>query len=104
MKAMDADRWRTLTLPQQLGNVASEFARFRHWFERGDDKHGEQAYERLGEIVRLTVEDPRWTSRRRELSQLLAVIRHLGGDQPELEVSFDEVEGFLMPFVVLARR
>lgn len=104
MKAMDANRWRTLTLPQQLGNVASEFARFRYWRERGDDKHDEQAYERLGELVRLTVEDPRWTSRRRELGQLAEVTRHLGGDNPELEISFDEVEGFLMPFAALARR
>ncbi len=101
---MDTGRWQTLTISEQLGNVASEFARFRYWHERGEDARIDQAYARLREIVRLTVEDSRWTTRRHELEQLDAAIRHLGGEQSELAVSFDEVERYLLPFAVLARR
>lgn len=104
MIAMDVGRWQTLTISQQLGNIASEFSRFRSSFERGERARTVPSLARLREIVRLTVEDPRWTSRRHELERLDESIRHLGGELPELEVSFDDVEGYLLPFAVLARR
>ncbi len=103
MRAMDVGRWYTLTISQQLGNIASEFARFRTSFERGEDAHTAPAFARLREIVRLTVEDPRWESRRHELERLDESIRHLGGERSEFEVSFDDIESYLLPFAVLAR-
>ncbi len=100
---VDVKRWQTLTISQQLGNIASEFSRFRSSVERGDAAYAKAAFTRLGEIVRLTVEDPRWESRRHELELLDESIRHLGGERSELEVSFDDIESYLLPFAVLAR-
>lgn len=104
MTSMDVGRWQTLTISQQLGNIASEFARFRSAVERGERTRIDQAYVRLSEIVRLTVRDPRWTLRRRELDRLDESIRHLCGEPSELEVSFDDVQNYLLPFAVLARQ
>ena len=103
MTAMDVGRWQTLTISQQLGNIASEFVRFRSSVARGEGARTDQAYARLREIVRLTVDDPRWTSRRHELERLDESIRHLAGELPELEVSFDDIESYLLPFAVVAR-
>lgn len=104
MTTMNVGRWQTLTISQQLGNIASEFARFRSSVERGEGARTDQAYARLHELVSLTLEDPRWTLRRSELDRLEESIRHLGGERSELEVSFDDVESYLLPFAVLARQ
>ena len=66
--SLAAGRWRTLTLAEQLANVGSEVARARRW--NGQDPHAcAQAFARALELLDLTISDPRWKGRRKELTR-----------------------------------
>ena len=55
-----------------MGNVGSEFERAANAFQRGDHERFEKAFERMLELLDLTVEDPKWRTacRLRELLRL----------------------------------
>ncbi len=64
-------RWHTMTLPEQLGNVGSEYSRARRWKEKGNVEFFDKAFVRFLELMDLTITDTRWRgARRRELSRV----------------------------------
>lgn len=63
-----AGRWRRLSLAQQLGHVGSEVSRARRWRER-DARLCDAAMVRALELLDLTLADPRWRGRRKELAR-----------------------------------
>ena len=71
-KGLGDGRWFTFSIYEQLGNVGSEFERAARAFERGDYERFEKAFERMLELLDLTVEDPKWRThhRLRELLRL----------------------------------
>ena len=71
---MSPEKWQTLTLAQQMGNIGSEIARARHWEERRDLKEKERALERGFELMDLTLADPRWRKRLKELCRFREVM------------------------------
>jgi hypothetical protein len=67
--SLAAGRWHTMPLVEQLGNVGSEVGRMI----RGKEKNpqaGEQAFHRALELLDLTIGDPRWKGRRKELTRV----------------------------------
>lgn len=59
-------RWQTFSLMEQLANVGSDVGRAARW--HGEDSvHCEQAFLRALELLDLTIADPRWKGRRKEL-------------------------------------
>jgi hypothetical protein len=69
-KELAAGRWFTFSVLEQLGNVGSEFERAASAYQRGDRERFEKAFERMLELLDLTVEDPKWQTGRR-LKELL---------------------------------
>ena len=71
-KELADGRWFTFSIFEQLGNVGSEFERAATAFQRGNTERFEKAFERMLELLDLTIEDPRWrtTRRLRELLRL----------------------------------
>jgi hypothetical protein len=61
-----AGRWQTLPLVEQLANVGSDVGRAARWHGK-DSVRCEQAFFRALELLDLTIADPRWTGRRKEL-------------------------------------
>lgn len=61
-------RWFTLSLAEQLGNVGSEYERALRWKGKNQD-YFEKAFERMLELLDLTIQDPRWRNHR--LKELL---------------------------------
>ena len=49
-------RWQTLTLTEQLANVGSEFERAWSWRGKGKEALAESAFDRMSELLYLTVE------------------------------------------------
>lgn len=99
-KDLSNGRWFTLTLPEQLGNVGSEFLRLRSWTRKGDRKKSEAALARFLELMGLTVSDPRWSGRRR---RELARVR----EQALLEIEYPEtssLQKYFDQFALLARQ
>ncbi|MEK7631441.1 MAG: hypothetical protein AAB445_01050 [Patescibacteria group bacterium] len=60
-----------MTLPEQLGNVGSEYSRARRWKEKGNVEFFDKAFIRFLELMDLTITDSRWRgARRRELARV----------------------------------
>jgi len=64
--------WERLSLAEQLGNVGSEVLRASR-SEGKDEKSFWTAVERALELFDLTLQDPRWKGRRREIGRARAV-------------------------------
>jgi|ERR1044072_3179734 hypothetical protein len=99
-----AGRWFSFSLANQLGNVGSEYERALTSKARGDDARFEKAFDRLLELLDLTIADPRWKNHRlKELTRLREVIcDELFGDTQEFHHPSDLREYFLY-FGILAR-
>ena len=94
-KNLAEGRWQKMSLAQQLGNIGSEYSRFKHWQERGDTAKQDQALARALELVDLTIASCSDQARLRELTRLReAVADHL--------LSRD-LEKYFLPFAILAR-
>jgi hypothetical protein len=74
--SMEPQKWHTLSLAAQLGNIGSELARARHWEEKKDAPMCQKALERAIALVDLTLED---SSRRGDLKEI-ARLREVIGD------------------------
>jgi hypothetical protein len=64
-----AGKWHTMPLVEQLANVGSEVGRVYRWKEK-DLQACEKAFNRALELLDLTIQDPRWTGRRKELTRV----------------------------------
>ena len=67
-------KWQQFSLGQQLGHVASEISRARHWQEEGNDTSRNLALERALELLDLTIADDRFRNRLKEILRLREVI------------------------------
>jgi len=75
-REMFADRWWTLTLAQQLGNVGSEVSRALRWRSR-NPRIAQGAMARALDLIDLTLDDPRHRSsvaRLREICRVREVL------------------------------
>ena len=100
--SLAAGRWRTLTLAEQLANVGSEVGRARRW--RGQDPRlCEQAFTRALELLDLTIGDPRWQGRRKELTRARECVcdAMLGGHAYGSDL--EGLDRYFLAFAVAAR-
>ncbi len=67
---LSSGRWFTLTLPEQLGNVGSEYERALNWKNKKKPDQSQKAFDRMLELLDLTLADPRWRHRLKELARL----------------------------------
>ncbi len=104
-KELGGGRWFTFSIYEQLGNIGSEFERAARALERGDRERFEKAFERMLELLDLTVDDPKWRThcRLRELRRLREEVCNVFfGD----EARKDSVEGlkkYFLYFAIAAR-
>src|SRR3989344_5588030 len=52
--------WFAMSLAEQLGNVGSEVERAVRWRQKGDSEQFQKAFERMLELLDLTLSDKRW--------------------------------------------
>ncbi len=99
-----AGRWHTMTLAEQLANVGSEFHRTLKAFQNNQQNRFESAFDRLWELLNLTIVDPRWTGRRKqELTRLKEVIGEgFFGDSP-IAKNFEALDAYFYYFGVNVR-
>ena len=62
-------KWFTLTLAEQMGNIGSEVGRAFGWKEKNEKTLGENAGQRALELFDLTIQDPRWLKRLKEIAR-----------------------------------
>ncbi len=105
-KELAAGRWQTLTFAQQMGNVGSDVERAIKWFRKKDDLSFQIAFEMALELFDLTLADPRWKDRRKEISRSREVFYTLL-TEPEsagnLEKELDSLDEYFLQFGIQAR-
>src|SRR3989344_9141680 len=102
-KNLAAGRWHTLSLAEQLGNIGSDVGRAGRP-QGQDDARFRGAVDRAFELFNLTLADPRWHGRLREIGRAYEVFCDavLGGT--EYGSSLADLEGYFMQFAMAARR
>ena len=100
--SLAAGRWQTLPLTEQLANVGSDVARVHRWQEK-DPQQCDKAFVRALELLDMTIGDPRWKGRRKELTRVREFLcdAMLGGK--EYGSDFASLDRYFYPFAVAAR-
>lgn len=95
------ERWFTLSLAEQLGNVGSEVGRAAKWQGKDDSSFWGAAGRGL-ELLDLTREDPRWRRRKSELDRARETVADaiLGG--AEYGSRLADLEPYFMRFALRA--
>jgi hypothetical protein len=99
-QSLAADRWFTLTLSEQLGNVGSEYERAFNWKKRNNPEQSLKAFDRMLELLDLTLADSRWKHRLKEITRLREETCRL----LEPEVPVPDLRKYFLQFSTFARR
>ncbi|MDD3531084.1 MAG: hypothetical protein PHV99_00620 [Candidatus Pacebacteria bacterium] len=101
--AVSRERWFTLSLADQLGNVGSEVGRALAWQGKNTDRFWGAAGRAL-ELLDLTREDARWRSRRAELDRARESVADaiLGGSEYGSQLA--DLERYFIQFALYSRR
>lgn len=95
-------RWFAMTLQDQLGNTGSEVSRAQRW-QSSNDERFQKAVERCYELFELTLSDPRWKGRRKEITRA----RELFGDAVlggrEYGTTLKDLDRYFMVYALQAR-
>lgn len=103
MTPVSKERWLTLSLAQQFGNIGSEVGRAAKW-QGKDESSFWGAVTRATELLDLTQMDKRWEKRRLEIGRAKEVFADavLGGH--EYQSNLNDLEKYFMPFALVAQR
>lgn len=97
-----AGRWGQLSLAEQLANIGSEVGRMLRW--QGRDEHlmiG--AFDRALELLDLTLADPRWRGRRREIARARELLCDATAGGLEYGTTLADLDRYFLAFAVAAR-
>jgi hypothetical protein len=102
-KNLSDGRWQTFSLAKQLANIGSEINRANRWKEK-DEKLFWSAVERALELFYLTIADPRWRERLKELTRLREVFCDavLGGK--EYGSTLQGLEQYFFHFAIYSQK
>jgi hypothetical protein len=102
-RSFAAGRWSEMTLLEQLANIGSEVGRTARARESGRDVRLAQALDRALELFDLTIADPRWKGRRREICQARELVcDYLVGDN-ERGSTAELLDRYFLPFAMASR-
>lgn len=103
-KGLAAGRWHEMSLMEQLGNIGSEVGRAGIYRGEKDSKRFEKAIERALELFDLTLADPRWRGRLREIGRARDVFCDAVSGGKEYDSDLSDLERYFMYFAIVARR
>ncbi len=101
LQSLAAGRWFTFTLAEQLGNVGSEISRMIK--ARGDKERYHNAAMRASELLDLTISDPRWKKRLKELCRVRALFLDTVWGINEFKTSLEDLDRYFYHFAYASR-
>ncbi len=101
-KSLAAGGWQKFSLAEQLGNIGSEISRALNWRDK-DQKIYEKAIDRALELLDLTISDPRWQNRLKEIVRTRELLGDaiLGGK--EYKTSLEDLDRYFFYFALASR-
>jgi hypothetical protein len=97
-----AGRWAQLSLVEQLANVGSEVGRMLRWRDR-DARVATGAFDRALELLDLTVADPRWRDRLREIVRARELLCDAAAGGAEYGTTLEDLDRYFLAFALAAR-
>jgi hypothetical protein len=101
-RELAAGRWRQLSLATQLANVGAEVGRILRWQGR-DERLAAAAFERALELLDLTLADPRWRTRLREIARARELLCDAVAGGREYGTTLAGLDRYFLAFAVAAR-
>ena len=104
-KDLAQGRWFTFSIEEQLANVGSEFGRAAAAHQRGNAARFENAFDRMLELLDLTISDPRWknTGRLKELVRLREEVCDVFYGNDTYGTSIETLNKYFLYFGIAAR-
>ncbi|MDO8676421.1 MAG: hypothetical protein Q7K16_02090 [Candidatus Azambacteria bacterium] len=99
----ESGKWFRLSLSEQLGNIGSEVARALNWRQKNAREHCEKALERAMELFYLTLSDPRWKYRAKEIARAREVINDFFYGDNQYKCDAADIDRYFMQFALAAR-
>jgi hypothetical protein len=101
---LNSGRWHELSLVEQLANVGSEVGRAARARALGNERRLGPAMDRALELFDLTLADPRWRHRLKEIARAREVVcDYLVGENVH-GTSVESLDAYFLPFAMAARR
>jgi len=103
-KELAAGRWFAFSLAEQLAHLGSEVARAISARTRQDFNAMQSAFERGLELLDLTIADPRWRKRLKELTRLREVLCDYFVGENQYRSTDRSFNNYFLAFTYAARR
>ena len=100
-ESLSSGRWQTLSLMEQLGNIGSEVGRTAKWWTK-DRKIAEGASDRALELIDLTLADPRWRGRRKEIARARELFCDAMYGSKQFNTTLADMDAYFFHFAVAA--
>ena len=101
--SLASGKWFELTMPEQLGNIGSEVSRAMRWQEK-NEKLFAGAMERALELFDLTLQDPRWKHRLKEICRVREVLCDTVFGSCTYNTALTDLDRYFTQFAVAARQ
>jgi len=102
-KKLAEGRWFELSLCEQLGNIGSEVNRALR-FKDKDQKNFDDAVNRALELFEVTVKDPRWKKRLREIARARELFCDAITGGKEYKSSLKDLDRYFFQYALCSRR
>ncbi len=102
-KELAKERWFQLSLCEQLGNIGSEVNRVLRWKDK-DQNNFESAIARALELFDLTLKDPRWKKRLKEIARARELFCDAITGGKEYKSSLKDLDRYFFYYALCARR
>lgn len=101
-KNLAAGKWREFSLTEQLANVGGEISRALNW-QGKDEKLYKNAINRALELLDLTISDPRWRKRLKEIVRVREFLGAIIFSDNEFKTSLKDLDRYFFNFALAAR-
>ena len=102
-RTLAAGGWSRLSLVEQLGNVGTEVGRMRRWHGK-DERLAAGAFDRALELLDITLADPRWRGRLREIARARELLCDAALGGREHGATLEDLDRYFIEFALAARR
>ena len=102
-KTLAEGGWQTLSLAEQMGNIGSETGRILRWKDK-DEKLFQSSFERALELLYLTIQDPRWCHRLKELTRVREFLIDAVSGGNSYGSRLEDLDRYFFQFALAARR
>lgn len=90
-------------MAEQMGNIGSEIGRLLRWRDK-DEKLCQNSFERALELLYLTIQDPRWRNRLKELTRVREFLIDAMNGGKEYENKLEDLDSYFFQFALAAKR